>query len=591
LSSSSQYPSPLDESALDQLRRVVDKLREAMEFIFRDQDRAAEPVDGSNSADAPGIRGKSFFETIQAILALALAQPESLARHYGDFAAMALRALSGETVLQPVDRDRRFKDPMWRSDPFYRGMLQLYLAWTHSMQSWLDEQQLSEAERARVQFIVDQLISTLAPSNLPLHPAALKRAETTHGDSFVVGVRQWIDDVLHNNAMPRQILPGAYTLGRDLACTPGAVVFRNRQLELIQYRPTTSQVHRRPVLIVPAQINKYYCFDLRPSNSMIRYLVEQGFQVFAISWFNPTKAERAWGMNEYIAAALEAMDALAGITGCRTLNIMSACAGGLTAMVLLGYLAERKRNVIHSHSLLVTALLSNYDSLLERFATVEGFRQAKAWSKWNGVMEGKDLFKIFAMLRPNDLVWNYWVNNYLLGRKPHALDVLYWDNDSTRLPAKLHADFLDMYAKEVFEHPGAMKVLGARVDFRKICVNTYFTAGEDDYLTPWHSVYRSAKFFRGNHEFVVSDSGHVQSLLRPPNIARTQYYTNTGLPELPQEWMDTATRHEGSWWPHWVEWLRRQSGSMKAAPLRLGSKTYPELMAAPGSYVFRRSER
>lgn len=583
-----RYPSPFDSAAFQRFLQILDDARQFLEFTADHgfQDRG-EPDDRTDRAAAPGIRGEGFLHTIEQVIHAALSDPESLAEHYAKFARLALKALNGD-AQEPEGRDRRFKDEMWRSNPFFRGILQLYTAWSESMQSWLDSRDFTDADRQRVQFLFNQLISALAPANLPIQPAALKRAETTNGRSFVIGIRQWVDDLLNNNGMPRQILPDAYVLGKDLGASPGAVVYRNSQLELIQYQPQADRVYRRPMLLIPPQINKFYVFDLRPSNSMIGYLLRNQIQVFAISWRNPSEADRAWGIDTYIESVLKAMDVVAEIARCSTLNILSACAGGLTAMVLLGYLAEKGRSPIRSHCLFVTELLSKGKSIMDRFATVEAFNQAKDWSRMNGVMEGKDLSKVFCWLRPDDLVWNYWINNYLMGRKPHALDVLYWDNDPTRLPAQLHSDFLDMYAKEVFEVPHALKVLGVSIDFRKPRVDTYFTAGREDYLTPWENVYRAARLFRGRHEFVLSDSGHVQSLLRPPNLTKVEYFTNTHLPPTPGEWLSTATHHPGSWWPHWIEWLQKRSGATKAAPEILGSRRRRPLMAAPGSYVFKR---
>ena len=590
MSDSTDYPSLFDDAALRGLVHLARDLRRFVEGLWAEGSEGslatAREIPGSAM---PGLRGKGFFETVHTILFEGLRHPESLAKHYGAFADLVLRALAGETVLTPAADDRRFKDELWRTNPFFRGLLQIYLAWNRSMQSWLDEQDLSGEDRQRAQFIFDQVASAFTPSNLPINPAALKRAVNTHGTSFVTGVQHWLDDVLHNKAMPRQILPNAYRLGRDLASTSGSVVFRNPQLELIQYGAQSDRVYRRPVLLIPPQINKFYLFDLRPSNSLAEYLVQHGFQVFAISWWNPSESEASWGMDTYIAATLEAMEVISEITSCRTLNLMSACAGGITAMILLGYLAEKKRKVITSHSLFVTSLLSDNRSIVDRFATAGGLHAARAWSRHNGVMDGASLSKIFCWLRPDDLVWNFWVNNYLMGRKPHALDVLYWDNDPTQLPARLHEDFLEIYAREAFEKPHTLEVLGARVDFGKVRVDTYFTGGLDDYLSPWESVYRTAKFFRGRHEFVLSEGGHVQSILRPPALAKIHYFTNTNLPKSPQEWRETSTRQDGSWWPHWIEWLARRSGRSKAAPRGLGSARYSELMAAPGSYVFKRS--
>lgn len=573
---------PLDSATLQQLTQLLDELNRFVDFLHQRYFGATPPPAAS------GIKGKGLLQTIQQILARALTHPESLAKHYAAFAGEVLRALRQESDLTPDEHDRRFRDEAWRTIPFYRSLLQIYLAWSRTMQSWVDAQDFDERDRQRVRFVFDQLIAALAPSNLPLNPAALKRAEASEGASVVAGVKQWIDDVLHNHAMPLQIRPDAYEVGRDLAITPGAVVYRNAQLELIQYAPRTECVFRRPLLLLPPQINKYYVFDLKPANSILGYLVQQGFQVFAISWRNPTAAERDWGLDTYVAATLQAIEVMREITSSAAVGLISGCAGALTALALLGYLAETGRPLVRSHSLLVTSVQANTGSALELFATPQAIENARAWARVHGTLDGRALAHVFCWLRPNELVWNYWVNDYLMGRKPPPLDVIYWDNDPTRLPARVHGDFLDMFVNEVFEKPRALEVLGTRIDFRNVRVDTYFAGGRDDYLMPWEGVYAAAKLFRGRHTFMLSTSGHVQSMLRPPSLPRTEYFTNPKLPRTPAQWLAGAQRHEGSWWPHWSQWLARQSGPVKAAPKRVGNARYRPLVPAPGSYVHER---
>jgi polyhydroxyalkanoate synthase len=573
---------PLDHATLEHLMRLLDEAHRFVDFLHKRLFVERSPV---ADATAEMANGKTLLQTFRTILAKALTHPESLARHYASFAGLAIRVLQGDCDLAPNGSDRRFRDDMWRSSAFYRGLLQLYLAWKQTMQSWLDEQDFDERDHARVQFILDQLAAALAPSNLPINPAALRRAENSQGASAVRGLHSWVDDILHNNGMPRNVARDAYTIGVDLATTPGSVVFRNEQLELIQYAPQTKSVHWRPVLIIPPQINKYYVFDLRPQNSPVAYMVKRGFQVFAISWKTPTHAERDWGLDTYVRAMVEALEAMREITKSRTAGAVSACAGAYTAMAFFGYLAERRELCFNSHSLMVTSLLDNVGSPIELFATVDYVEHALAWARTHGVMEGRDLANIFRWLRPDELIWMYWVNNYLMGRKPPALDLLFWDNDNTRLTGRLHCDFIEMYVNRVYERPRAMTVLGEPIDFRKVRIDTYFAGGIEDYLMPWKGVYRTARALRGNHEFILTQSGHVQSMLRPPNLANTEYFTNTSFPADPDAWRSTATRHDGSWWLHWLQWLETKSGRMRRAPSSPGSSSYPGMYPAPGRYV------
>jgi polyhydroxyalkanoate synthase subunit PhaC len=574
----------IDEAsrALDGLRASVAGNASPADGAVASADKAAPEGDASFGS---AFHGKGILETIQLILARAIGQPERLAEHYAAFAGEALKIFNNTSDLRPDPGDRRFKDGLWNDSTLHRILVQLYLAWRYSMQGWLAEQSLDERDRKRIGFIFEQIIAALAPSNLPLNPAALKRARDTDGESVVNGVRNWLGDLIANRGMPRQVRPDAYAVGRDLGTTPGAVIFRNAQLELIQYQPQTELVHRRPVLLIPPQINKYYVFDLRPKNSMIGHLIKNGVQMFTLSWRNPSAAESQWDLDTYVAATLDAIEVIRATTKSRKVGLISGCAGGLTAMAVLGYLAEIGEQRVSSHSLLVTSLFANNGSALELFATPTLLEQVRRYTDTVGIMDGTALAKVFAWLRPEDLVWRYWVNNYLMGRNPPALDVLYWDNDSTRLPGALNSDFIDMYAKDVFRAPGRLKVLGRPIDFRKTRVDTYFVGGRDDYLMPWEGCYEAYRMFRGRHQFVLSTSGHVQSLLRPPRLPNVSYFTNDTQPESPAEWFASATEHEGTWWSHWHRWLAAVSGATKAAPKRLGSGEFPPLTEAPGTYV------
>ncbi len=563
---------------LDELSNLLDRIRQD---FFDPEEGAHKPVDQEPLVPS----GKSFLQTIKLIIAQVLKEPDSLARHYADFAEEVLRIFQNESELYPRGNDFRFKNKLWQESPFLRGLMQLYLAWGGAMQAWLDEQELTETDHKRIRFIFEQLVAVAAPSNSLLNPSALRRAKSTNGESVVVGLQNLIDDVIHHSAMPRQVSPTAYKIGKDLALTEGAVVYRDDRLELIQYSPQTAAVRRRPMLLIPPQINKYYVFDLAPDKSLIGHLIRAGLQMFVLSWRNPSKGESDWSLDRYIESIIKAMDTIRAITCSRTVGITSACAGAYTATALLGYLAEIGDHRVASHSILITCLLPNKGSDLELFLTPELLDRTKSFTENQGVMEGKDLATIFSWFRPNDLVWRYWINNYLLGKNPPPLDVLFWDNDSTRLPAALHRDFIEMYRRDVFQTPGKLEILGHKIDFRKMTVDSYFVGGADDYIMPWKGCYQASQIFRGRHEFVLTPGGHVQSIVRPPYLPNLVYYTNNRLHITPEEWLKTAARHEGTWWTHWHAWLNDRSGATKNAPKRLGNKDYPPLMSAPGSYV------
>lgn len=578
-----------DPALLERLQRLLGELAGFIDWV-RESRLGGDGAGAAVGADS-GINGQGVLRTLGLMLARVLDNPGTLAEHYAAFAQLALAASRQELDLEADPADRRFKDPLWRTSPVHRMLLQLYLAWRRTLGAWADAQRFTPADRQRVQFVLDQLVAALAPSNLPINPAALKRAESTEGASAVQGLKAWADDVLHHDATPRQVRPDAFRVGVDLAVTPGAVVWRHPLFELIQYEALAPSVHKRPILLVPPQINKYYIFDLRPENSLLRWLLTQGFQVFTISWRNPDAALRDAGLEQYVLATLQAIEVVRSVARSATLGLISACAGGLTAMAALGLMAMRGERTVAHHSLLVTAPLADNGSLVERLAERETLLAAVAWSAQRGTMDGSSLARIFSWLRPDDLVWSYWVNNYLMGRQPPSLDVLFWDNDSTRLTAALHRDFLDMVDRRVFERPGALEVAGTRIDFRRVKLPGYFVGGRDDYLMPWRGVYRAARHFGGHaaarSSFVLSTSGHVQSILRPPRLGRVEHYVADELPASADDWLASAQRRDGSWWPHWGAWLAARSGPRSRPRRQLGSAAYPPLMAAPGEYVMQ----
>ncbi|MNF31424.1 Poly-beta-hydroxybutyrate polymerase [compost metagenome] len=388
--------------------------------------------------------------------------------------------------------------------------------------------------------------------------------------------------------MPSQVDMKAFEVGKSLATTEGAVVFRNSVLELIQYRPTTEQVHERPLLVVPPQINKFYVFDLSQEKSLARFLLRSGVQTFVVSWRNPTKAQREWGLSSYIEALKEAIEAVIAITGSQDINMLGACSGGMTTASLLGHYAALGEQKVHALTLLVSVLDNKLDTQVALFADEKTLEVAKRRSYQAGVIEGSDMAKVFAWMRPNDLIWNYWVNNYLLGNEPPVFDILYWNNDTTRLPAALHGEFIDMFKTNPLTRPGALEVCGTPVDLKQVTCDVFCLAGTTDHITPWEACYKSAHLFGGKCEFVLSNSGHIQSILNPPGNPKARYMTNTELPYESKAWQESATKHTDSWWLYWQKWLSERSGASKKAPTKLGNKQFPPGEAAPGTYVHER---
>ncbi|MDH1561402.1 class II poly(R)-hydroxyalkanoic acid synthase [Pseudomonas chengduensis] len=535
-----------------------------------------------------GIRGKDLLTSARMVLTQALKQPFHSAKHVAHFGLELKNVMLGQSALKPEDGDRRFADPAWSQNPLYRRYLQTYLAWRKELHDWIEHSSLSEQDASRGHFVINLMTEAMAPSNSMANPAAVKRFFETGGKSLLDGLSHLAKDMVHNGGMPSQVNMEAFEVGKNLATTDGAVVFRNDVLELIQYKPITESVHERPLLVVPPQINKFYVFDLSPEKSLARFLLRSQVQTFVVSWRNPTKAQREWGLSTYIEALKEAIDVICAITGSKDVNMLGACSGGLTTASLLGHYAALGQQKVNALTLLVSVLDTQLDTQVALFADEKTLEAAKRRSYQAGVLEGSDMAKVFAWMRPNDLIWNYWVNNYLLGNEPPVFDILYWNNDTTRLPAALHGEFIDMFQTNPLTRPGALEVCGTPIDLKQVTCDFFVVAGTTDHITPWDSCYKSAHLFGGKCEFVLSNSGHIQSILNPPGNPKARYMTNSEMPLDPKAWQESSTKHADSWWLYWQTWLSERSGETKNAPRALGNKKFPAGEAAPGTYVHER---
>ncbi|MEX5686145.1 class II poly(R)-hydroxyalkanoic acid synthase [Pseudomonas silesiensis] len=535
-----------------------------------------------------GPRRRDLLGTARMVLRQVLKQPVHSARHMAAFGVELKNILLDRSQLKPATADKRFDEQTWQRNPLYRRYMKTYLAWCQEMNDWISTSNLSEQDAHRGQFVIGLLTEAMAPTNTLANPAALKRFFETGGKSILDGFSQLIRDLIENGGMPSQVDKTAFEVGHNLGITEGAVVFRNELLELIQYKPRTEQVQARPLLVVPPQINKFYLFDLTPEKSLIRFLLDSGIQTFAVSWRNPGKAQREWGLSSYVEALKEAIDAVLAITRSADLNTFGACSGGCTLSSLLGHYAALDEKKVNAFTLAVSMLDIRPDTQVGLFADEKSLVAAKRRSSQAGVLKGRELAKVFAWMRPNDLIWNYWINNYLLGNEPPAFDVLYWNNDTTNLPATLHGEFIDMYQTNPLARAGALEVCGTPIDLGQVTSDFYCVAGLTDHITPWDACYRSMHLFGGQGEFVVSNSGHIQSVLNPPGNPKARFMTGSELPVEAQEWMETASQQAGSWWPHWLAWLQARSGAHKKAPRKLGNRAYAAAEAAPGTYVHLR---
>lgn len=535
-----------------------------------------------------GLRRKDLLTSARMVLGQAIRQPLHSAKHVAHFGLELKNVIFGKSALRPESDDRRFNDPAWSQNPLYRRYLQTYLAWRKELHDWIDTSNLSEQDISRGHFVINLMTEAMAPSNTAANPAAVKRFFETGGKSLLDGLSNLAKDMVHNGGMPSQVNMEAFEVGKSLGNSEGSVVFRNDVLELIQYQPITEQVHARPLLVVPPQINKFYVFDLSPEKSLARFCLRSSMQTFIVSWRNPTKAQREWGLSTYIDALKEAVDAVLAITGSKDVNMLGACSGGITCTALLGHYAALGEKKVNALTLLVSVLDTTLDTQVALFVDEQTLESAKRQSYQAGVLEGSDMAKVFAWMRPNDLIWNYWMNNYLLGNEPPVFDILFWNNDTTRLPAAFHGDLIEMFKSNPLTRADALEVCGTPINLKNVTTDIYCLAGTTDHITPWQSCYRSAQLFGGNVEFVLSNSGHIQSILNPPGNPKARFMTSSEMPQDANHWQENATKHTDSWWLHWQSWLTTRAGDLKKAPTRLGNKTYAAAEAAPGTYVHER---
>jgi polyhydroxyalkanoate synthase len=515
-------------------------------------------------------------------------RPELVSGQLTSVVGELAKIAAGVSEVAPEAGDKRFTDPAWSDNPVYRRLMQTYLVWRSAMQGLIPahngDGDWKEADQQR--FAIRLLTEALAPTNLlPGNPAALKRAFETGGMSLLRGLRNFLDDLWNNNGMPQQVDKRPFTVGRTIAVTPGTVVYRSELIELLQYTPTTRQVYERPVLLVPPQINKFYIMDLAPKRSFTEYAVAHGVPMFTVSWRNPKPENRDWGLDHYVGACKDALAAVCEIAGSRDANLVGVCAGGITSTLLLGHLAALGDRRVNAAALVVTMLDSAIPSMTAMFATEEAVVAAVERSRRKGVLDAGELARTFAWLRPNDLVWNYWVNNYLMGNDPAPYDILFWNSDSTNLPAALHAGFLDLLLRNHLTHGGSVEVLGTPIDLRKVDCDMFVVGGMTDHICSWRSVYHGARLFGGRVEFTLNSSGHVQTLVCPPDNFKARYFLNPQLEPEADNWLKQAQEHKGTWWDHWLEWIDRRSGDKREAPSAMGSRRFPPLGPAPGRYV------
>ena len=548
--------------------------------------KAAETTTAINTL--VGLRRSDFVKSLGVLVKTAAKQPKPFAKHLGQYGKELIEIARGDSELEPDRRDRRFKDETWSKNPLYKRGLQSWLAMRNELKGWIEDSGATEPDKIRANFMLDIIIDSLAPTNTLLgNPAAMKKLYETGGTSVLRGMKNAYNDLRNNGGMPSQVDERPFKVGENVATSKGAVVYKDEMLELIQYQPTTDEVYKIPIMIIPPQINKFYANDLAPNKSIIRFLTSRGYQVFAVSWRNPTRQHSHWGLANYVQALIDATEVVKKVTKSARINVSGACSGGITTALYLSELAARGDNSVNAYSLMVCVLDGKKsDSEVGLFVTDGAIEAARKHSAKKGILSGDELARSFAWMRPNDLIWNYVVNNYLLGEDPPPFDVLFWNNDTTNLPAQLHSDYLDIFSDKRFQPDTTVEFMGHIVDLKAVTQDSFMVAGVTDHITPWKACYRNVHLFGGEVDFVLSSSGHIQSLLNPPGNPKAKYFSNAKFPETADEWVGAAEQIEGSWWPRWDDWLSIRSGEMKKSPKSLGVKAYPPITKAPGSYVF-----
>jgi polyhydroxyalkanoate synthase len=556
----------------------------------------------NGAQDAAQAFGSNFGEAMKAMSGLNLPLP-ALTQVQADYMKQATelwnqslqRLQKPEAANEPKRRigDRRFAHDAWAENPGAAYLAQMYLLNARTLLQLAEQVQGDEKTRARIRFAVQQWIEAASPANyLALNPEAQRKALDTKGQSIAKGLQHLLQDIQQGHVS--QTDETVFEVGRNVATTEGSVVFENELFQLIEYKPLTAKVHETPMLFVPPCINKFYILDLQPENSLIRYTIEQGHRLFVISWRNAddTMAQLTW--DDYIEnGAIQAMRVVQDITGSKTLNTLGFCIGGTILSTALGVLAARGEKPAASMTLLTTFLDFSDTGVLDLFIDEASVQMREmtigaASPSEGGLLRGSELASTFSFLRPNDLVWNYVVGNYLKGETPPPFDLLYWNSDSTNLPGPMFCWYLrHTYLENNLVVPGKVTVCGEELDLSLVDTPAYVYASREDHIVPWEGAYRSTQVLSGPTRFVLGASGHIAGVINPPAKKKRSHWVGNGavLPAKAQSWFDKAGEHAGSWWPDWAAWLNGHAGEQIAAPRSLGNREHRPVEPAPGRYV------
>jgi polyhydroxyalkanoate synthase len=503
--------------------------------------------------------------------------------------AATVRGLGGISSYAPKrGKDRRFADAAWNENAGYWWLREIYHSWEQALLEIVRGTDTPPAVKQKAEFAAQLMIDALAPTNfVPGNPVVIKKALDTGGLSLAKGARNFIHDLRTNRGAPRQVVPGVHAVGKDMAVTPGKVVFRNELMELIQYAPSTTEVHEIPLLFSPPWINKYYVMDLAPGRSLVQWAVDHGHTAFMISYRNPDEQLRHVKMDDYlISGPIAALEVVRDISGAEKVNLLGLCLGGTLTMATLAYLDAVGLEFINSATFLNTLIDFSEPGLLGVFTDEATIRRLERTMKRTGFLPKEDMQRSFNLLRTNDLIWNYAVSSWLMGEEPPAFDLLSWNNDSTRMPAEMHTFYLRSCYVENQLARGVMELAGQQLDLEKVDQDLYFLSAEQDHIAPWRSSYAGARLPGGKVRFVLSNSGHIAGIVNPPSPKSIHHVLegDQPLPADPDQWLAAATTYPMTWWQDWAKWIAARAGAMQKPP-PMGSRKYQPITDAPGTYV------
>ena len=565
-------------------------------------DFAARNASSSNRlSDEMGV-GKAFMELAAKMLANPGKLAEAQMNLWWDYmslwqsSVMKMLGAPAEPVAEPAKGDKRFKHEAWQEHFLFDYVKQSYLItarWLHDQVASVED--LPEPTRKKVDFFTRQYIDAMAPSNFALtNPEVFRETIATGGQNLVRGLNNLLDDIERGNGQLRISMTDtkAFELGVNIATTPGQVVAQTDLMQLIQYEPATKKQWQRPLLIIPPWINKYYILDLREKNSFVRWAVNEGMTVFVVSWVNPDQGLAGKDFEDYITdGTIAALDAIEKQTGEKDANVIGYCLGGTLLAATLGHLAAKKQQKRVASATFFTSLVDfTHAGELEVFIDEDQVSSLERKMSERGYLEGSHMANTFNMLRANDLIWSFVINNYLMGRDPFPFDLLHWNCDSTRMPAKMHSYYLrNMYMKNLLREPNALTLAGTKIDLSKVTVPTYFVSAMEDHIAPWKTTYAGPQILGGKSRFVLSGSGHIAGIVNPPAANKYGYWTNEDMVESPDQWLAAARQHEGSWWLDWRKWIDAHLG--REVPPRAPSKGRLKVIeAAPGTYARIRAD-